>query len=80
MKARQLMRITLVMAIPLLASCSVFSTWKQNIIGQKLEAYYSSQAKVVCFTTSSAQQENVYCLPAKDVDLTNLTPEKWTIL
>jgi len=76
--------IAIIIAIGLfvfaLSGCSRISTAMQNISGVSLEAYYSQKTKVVCFTTSSDKQENIYCLPQKDVDTNKLSPESWEVI
>ena len=72
--------IALILFVPVglsLYGCSKISTDLQNFMGAKVEAYHSAKTNVVCFTTSSSKQENIYCLPDKQVNTSKLKDNEW---
>ncbi len=71
--------IVVVTLMVLLVGCtSRYSVWSQNVMGTKLEAYWSQNTNTVCFTTSSGG-DNIYCLPASAVNTSMLTPGEWVV-
>lgn len=77
MKIRE---IALILFVPVrlsLSGCSKISTDFQNVIGAKVEAYHSAKTNVVCFTTSSGKQDNIYCLPDSQVNTSKLKNNTW---
>jgi len=72
--------LVLALMIVSLCGCSKVSTTIQNVTGHDVEAYYSKKLNVVCFTTSSSHQDNIYCLPGSQVMTFSLSDGKWNVI